>query len=174
MLKSRKINRMKQIYIKSARKILQNKESLERELNIKINVRGTITIISGKEIDEYIAEKVLEALDFGFELDDALLLKEEDYMFERFCIKDFTRSHNLHEVRGRIIGTKGKTLEVLKELSNCAIILNDNDIGIIGKTEDILIATQALKSLVRGSRHGNVYAYLEKHKGRKRKIRREL
>jgi len=153
---------MKILQIKSARKVLQNKEELERKLNIKISVKGITTTISGKEVDEYFAGRVLLALDYPFLVDDALLLASEDYIFEVLNIKDFTRRHDLDVVKGRIIGTKGKTLKVLEGLSGCALAVKDNFVAIIGHVDNFEEAKQAVVSLIQGKKQGNVYAYLEK------------
>ena len=159
---------MKKIYIKSARKVLQNKILLEEILNVKIEVKGTTTTIFGKELDEYFASRVLEAIDFPFLVDDALLLKSEDYLFEVMDIKDYTKRRDLDVIKGRIIGTKGKTLKVLMDLSGCEIIVKDNNVAIIGKAENIKNAVQAVISLIRGSKQGNVYARLEGANRRKK------
>ena len=159
---------MKILYIKSARKILQNKKELERKLKVKILVKGTSTTISGKEADEYFAERVLKALDFPFLVEDALLLLNEEYMFEVLNIKFFTKRHDLAVVRGRIIGKKGKTLGVLQNLSNCIVVVKDNNVAIIGRAEEFPVVQQAVISLIQGAKQGNVYGYLER-RGKKKK-----
>ncbi|HLD98038.1 MAG TPA: hypothetical protein VI815_01815 [Candidatus Nanoarchaeia archaeon] len=160
---------MKEIYLKSIRKIMGNSKELESKLKVKISVKGDKTLISGKEVDEYFAERVLIALDFPFTIDEALLLLSETYMFSIVNIKDHTRRHDFNVIKGRIIGTKGKTLKVLKELSNSVIVVKDNDIAIISPVEEMENATQAVVSLIRGSKQGNVYTYLERgHKSKKK------
>lgn len=159
---------MKKLYIKSARKILQNKKELEEKLNIKINVRGTETSISGKADDEYFAERVLLALDFPFLVEEALLLKNEDYMFEILNIKEFTKRHDLNVVKGRIIGKKGKTLKVLENLTESYIVVKENNVAIIAPVEFFETARQAVVSLIHGSKQGNVYGYVEKRRKGKR------
>lgn len=159
---------MKKLYIKSARKVLQNKKLLEESLNVKIEVKGTTTTISGKDLDEYFAGRVLEAMDYPFLVDDALLLKSEDYLFEVMDIKHYTKRNDVDVIKGRIIGTKGKTLKVLMDLSGCEITVKDNNVAIIGKAENIKNAVQAVISLIRGSKQGNVYAGLEGANRRKK------
>jgi KH domain-containing protein len=161
---------MKTFYIKSKRKILQNKRGLEDKLKVKINLSGDKIVVSGNETDEYFAEIVLRALDFPFLVQDALLLLDENYVFEVINIKDITKRKDLSIVKARIIGTKGKTLKVLCDLSNCFIELKDNQIAIIGKYEDIKFARQAVISIIQGSKQGNVYAYLEKSHNYKKRI----
>ena len=153
---------MRTFYLKSKRKILQNKKELESELKVKIDFKADKIVISGNEVDEHFAEIVLHSLDFPFLVEDALLLLNENYIFEIINIKDITKRKDINVVKARIIGTKGKTLRVLHDLSNCLIVVKENQVGIIGKSEDIDFARQAVVSMIHGSKQGNVYAYLEK------------
>jgi len=160
--------KMKTIYIKSARKVLQNKKELEEKLNVKISVKGTETTVSGKEVDMYFAERVLLALDFPFLVEDALVLKSEEYMFEVLNIKHYTRRHDMKVIKGRLIGKKGNTLKVLEHLSDCEIAVKDNNVAIIGPVETFAEARQAVVSLIQGSKQGHVYGYLERGRSRKK------
>lgn len=159
---------MRTIHTGNKRKILQNKDLIERKLGVEISLKNNNIIISGDELSEYLALRVFDAVELGFSINDALLLADENYVFEKINIKDISRRKNLSEVRARVIGTFGRTLKTMCELSSCEIVLHDNIIGIIGKADDIEFALNALKSLVRGSKQANVYSYLEKSKGMER------
>jgi len=155
---------MKKIISEKIIRIVKNKSNLERELNVKISVAGKEITIIGEPEEEYIAEKVIEAIDFGFPISDALSIKKEEFLFERLNIKDYTNQKDFERVRGRIIGKDGKALKTLSSLSKCYIELSGNKLGIIGEAECIRDAEEACKLLIKGSKHANVYAYLEKHK----------
>ena len=146
--------------------MLQNKEELEKKLKVKIIVKGQSTTISGNQVDEFFAERVLQALDFPFSLDEALLLLNEDYVFEVLSIKDYTKRKNLSIIKGRIIGTKGKTLKVLQDLSNAFIAVKENNVAIIAHSDNFKDSMQAVISIIHGSKQGNVYAHLEKARKR--------
>ncbi len=161
---------MRTIYTENKRKIMQNKGLLERTLCISMGLKGDSIIISGDELNEYLALMVFDAIELGFSVNEALLLTKEDYVFEKINIKDVSRRKDLSQVRARVIGTFGKTLKTMRGLSNCEIVLHDNIAGVIGKAEDIELALNALKSLIKGSKQSNVYSYLEKS----RKIARGL
>ena len=128
-----------------------------------VNVKGKDVTILGSPENEYVAEKVIEALEFGFPFSVALLVKEEDFMLEVLNIKDHTRRKDLEKVRARIIGKEGKTLRTLLELTKCHFEIKGNSVGIIGDPEHMRIATEAMIYLIHGSKHANVYAFLEKH-----------
>lgn len=164
---------MQQTHAENIQKILQNKNKLEEELNVKITNKGKLVFINGKPENEYTALQTIEAINLGFSVERALLLKNHNIILQTLNIKDLTKKHNLEEIKGRIIGTKGKTLKTLNTLTDCAISLKDNQIGIIGDVEEIQDAVQALTSLVQGSKQGHVYKRLEREKKRKR-LRGEL
>ncbi|HPD81552.1 MAG TPA: KH domain-containing protein [Candidatus Pacearchaeota archaeon] len=144
-------------------RIIKNKKNLEKDLNVKIKNRGKEIYLSGEPEDEYIAEKIIEALEFGFPFSTAMLIKKEDFDFMAINIKSCANQKNLERVRGRIIGKNGKTLKTLSNLSNCSFEIKNNQIGIIGDPDCIKNAEEACKLLLKGSKHANVYSYLEKH-----------
>lgn len=156
---------MKILCLENPKKVLKQKKVLENKLRIKLELDKTnkenIKII-GDEVNIYDAEGIIRALDFGFSIDAALLLKSEDFLFEILNIKDYTRRHDLKEVRARIIGKKGKSINTLMGLTGANIMLKGNDIGVIARAEDIEKITTALCNLIKGSKHSNVYYFLEK------------
>jgi len=158
---------MQEIYSKNTRKILQNKKKLEEKLKVKITNKDKILFIEGKAEDEYIAIEVIEAINLGFTADKALFLTEE-FILEKINIKDLTKRHDLERIRGRIIGTQGRTKKTIESLSECFISLYNNTIGIIGRAEDIEKAMQALTSLIQGSKQSKVYSYLEREKSKEK------
>lgn len=145
------------------KEIIKNRTRLEKALNVKITSIGKEVCIDGLPEDEYIAEKVIEAVEMGFPFSVAFLIKEESNLFEIINIKNYTHKKDLEKIRARIIGTKGKTLRTLTELTKCHFEINGNLVGIIGDTEFIKNAQQAVIMIIQGSKQTNVYAYLEKH-----------
>lgn len=161
---------MQETYVENIGKVISNKKKLESELKVKITNKGKNVFISGKPEDEFIALKAMEAINLGFSIERALLLKNPEILFQSLNIKNVTKKHNLEEIRARVIGTKGKTLKTINNLTNCFISLKDNQIGIIGNHEDITEAIQGMTSLVRGSKQSHIYARLEREKKKKRLI----
>jgi len=152
------------IFIKEIGRIKKVRAEIEKGFNVNLIFTREGIEVEGKEgeLNEYVAIRAIEALGMGFNINAVLKLKEEDYMLEIVNIKKNVRDSRVETVKGRIIGKKGKALESLSELTDCMIRLNGNDIGIIGKTFDVKFAVNAVLSLIHGSPHSNVYAYLEK------------
>lgn len=154
---------MKKLIIEKLPRITKNRKKLEEKLKVKITNRGKEIFIDGKPEDEYIAEKVIDALNFGFPFSTALLIKTEENEFEILNIKDHTKRRDLATIRARIIGKKGKTLKTLSDLTHCNFEIKDNNIGVISAPEFLENAQDAIISIIKGSKQANVYNYLEKH-----------
>lgn len=159
---------MENIYLEKISKLKKNIEMLERKLSVKFTISGRQVAIEGEPVDEYEAYTVLDAMNFGFETKDALTLTNESFIFRKLNIKDYTRRKDLEEVRGRIIGTEGKTKRTFENVSGCAIVINENTVGLIGSAESIEEATTALINLIHGTKQSNIYRFLEKMNAAKR------
>ncbi|MEX2017232.1 MAG: hypothetical protein WD876_02065 [Candidatus Pacearchaeota archaeon] len=154
---------MKKLTCEKIVRIIKGKGRLESELNVKLSIRGKEITIEGSPEDEYVAEKIIDALDFGFPFSTAMLIRDEEYMFETLNIKDYTRRKDVRVIKARIIGKRGATLATFSELTKCHFELKDNKIGIIGDLMHIKNAQDAMIYLIHGSKQSNVYGFLEKH-----------
>jgi ribosomal RNA assembly protein len=159
---------VKQIYCENPRKIFQNKKTIEEALNVKISGQEKIVQIEGNEANEFTALQALEAINLGFSISDAITLKYDDFVFEKIKIKSIARRRNLSQVRGRIIGVERKVLSNMEYLTDTIIVLHDNEVGVIGRSENVRKTIYALKKLIGGSKHANVYRYLEEEKAKER------
>jgi ribosomal RNA assembly protein len=161
--RTNRILKMKTILSEKLPRILKNKKKLEKILNVKITNRGKEVSISGNPEEEYVAEKVIDALNFGFPFKHAISIKTEDFIFEIINIKEHTSKKNLESVRGRLIGKQGKNLKTFYQLTKCFFELKDNEVGIIGNPESIENAQEAVIALTKGSKHANVYSFIKRN-----------
>ena len=158
---------MQEIYVENLKEVLRSKFRLQKELEIKLTNKGKNVFVNGPANKEFIAIEVLEAINLGFSADRALELTQNGFMLQTVHIKDITKRHDLERVRARIIGTQGRTLKTLQNLTNCDLAMNDNEIGLIGPIQEMEDAVQAVTSLVQGSKQGNVYGRLERQRKKK-------
>lgn len=152
---------MKHIPSNKIPRILKAKGLLEKELKIKISHVNKDIFIEGTPEDEYFAEKVIDAINLGFPIQVALSIAKEDTLFEVLNIKNYTKRKDLQTIRARLIGREGGALRALTELTKCHIEVKGNEVGIIGESEFMPLARNAVISLIQGSKHANVYASLE-------------
>jgi ribosomal RNA assembly protein len=155
---------MKTFFLDELKVLKKYKRKLQKELEVKITIEGNDVSIDGDADDEFFAEKIIIALNFGFPMDAALLIKREEFLFEILNIKDYTTKKDLKTIRARIIGSGGKTLRTLATLTECFFEIKENTVGIIGSPENIENAQNSIISIIRGSKQANVYSYLEKHR----------
>ena len=158
---------MQEIYVENLKEVLRSKFRLQKELGIKLTNKGKNVFVNGPADKEFVAIEVLEAINLGFSADRALELTQNGFMLQTVHIKDITKRHDLERVRARIIGTQGRTLKTLQNLTNCDLAMNDNEIGLIGPIQEMEDAVQAVTSLVQGSKQGNVYGRLERRRKKK-------
>jgi len=155
---------MKTLISEKIPRILKNKKRLEKVLNVKISNRGKETSFEGTPEDEFVAEKVIDALNFGFPYKHAIAIKKQELEYETINLKEYTKKHDYERIRGRIIGKGGKALKTISDISDCFVEIKENKIAIIGEPINIENAIQALIQIIRGAKHGNVYKGLEKQK----------
>jgi len=153
---------METLYCKNLTELKREKKFLERTFKIKIDLQGRKVLVEGEALDEFEMEAVIDAINLGFSARTAALIKEKDIVFEKINIKDYTRRKNLEIVRGRLIGTHGKTKNTLEQISGCEIKIKDNIVGVIGEAESVADALIAITNIVRGSKQTNVYKFLER------------
>jgi len=154
---------MRKILSEKIARIIRNKKKLKEGLDIEIKNRGKEIFIKGNAEDEYTMEKIIEALNFDFPIEIVMLIKKENFSFEILNIKDHTKRKDLKSIRARIIGKSGRTLKTLNELTKCYFELEGNNIGIIGDSEYMKNAEEAVIAIIKGAKQSNVYSFLEKH-----------
>jgi len=161
---------MRDVRVQSMRKIKKAVPAIENKTKIKISFgKGSIRL-KGSEMKEFLVEKVVQAIDFGFCVDDALLLMNEDFVLEFIEVKEHTRRKNLKDVRARLIGTGGKARKTIENLTGSEIVISGNTVGVIVDSDHLDAVVQGIESLIQGAKHGNVFAYLEKQNMSRRKF----
>ncbi len=108
-------------------------------------------------------QDIAKAIGRGFAPERAMRLFSDDAYFELMDIHDYVGKHknHVHRVKGRIIGSEGKTRRIIEEQTGCEIAVYGHTVGIIGDLEDLGTAKQAVDMILRGSEHANVYRFLE-------------
>jgi len=152
----------------------ETKKYLEGELGITIQVdskEGDVAVLGEDAIQLYTAKEIVRAIARGFNPQTALLLLKQDYAFELIDLSDYSKHANhLQRLKGRVIGTQGRSRKIIEDAAECYISVYGKTIGIISPIETILIAKQAVHNLLSGSPHSAVYRWLDK---KRRDIKRQ-
>ena len=146
----------------------ETKKNLEDLTKTKIIVdskEGDI-FASGKDaLSLFDVIEVIKAIGRGFNPDIAFLVLKHDYIFELINMNDFAKTKNdAIRLKGRVIGSEGKSRNAIEELTETNISVYGKTIGIIGLQENVASAKKAIESLLSGSPHSNVYRFLERNK----------
>lgn len=162
-------------YISNIKEFQANKRLIEQKLGIVCTLQGRKVTYDAPAFKEYEAGLVLDALVFGFSAKKALMLLEPDMSFKTVHLKDHTRRKDMEEVRARIIGKEGKTKRAIENITNCDLIITDeNEVGILGQITDVEHAVVGIANLAKGTKEGNVYAYLERMNAETKRHRSDL
>ncbi len=153
---------MRNVQVQNMKKIKRAVPSIESRVKINIGFGKGRVSIKGVELNEYLVEHIIRAIDFGFDIDDALLLLNEEFVLEFIEVKEHTRRKNLKDVRSRIIGREGKARRTIEKLTGSAIVIQDNRIGVIVDADHLSATIQGIEGLIGGSKHGNVFSFLER------------
>ena len=143
------------------------RRKLEEQTHCKLLVdsnEGEV-IIRGEAVDVYNTVPVVKAIGRGFNPEIATALLKDNMTLKIVDIKDFAKNKNaIARIKSRIIGTDGKCRTTIEDMTDCKLSIYGRTIGIIGEFEMAEVAQEAVENILRGSRHGNVYAWLEQKK----------
>ncbi|NJE42023.1 RNA-processing protein [Thermococcus sp. GR7] len=152
----------------------RTKKEIERRTKTRIEVdseTGEVFITATKETDDPLAvwkaRDVVTAIGRGFSPERAFRLFNEGEVLEVINLTDIIIGNDknaLPRVRGRIIGRKGRTREIIEEMSGADVSVYGKTVAIIGNPIQVEVAKTAIEKLAKGSPHGVVYKYLERRK----------
>jgi ribosomal RNA assembly protein len=80
----------------------------------------------------------------------------------------------MKRLKGRVIGKEGKTRRIIEELTEADICVYGHTISIVGEIDQVAIAKEAVRMLIRGSLHGTVYRFLHRKRRELKKKKMEL
>jgi ribosomal RNA assembly protein len=152
------------------------KKEIETETKTKIKVdskEGDVFISGEDALGLYSCREVIRSIGRGFNPDIALLLLKADYCLELIDLKEYCgkSKDSLLRIKGRIIGSEGKTRKLIEELTEAHICVYGKTIGVIGLPESTSLARDAIEKLIKGSPHSGVYKFLERKRRDMKKAR---
>ncbi|MBU0665727.1 MAG: KH domain-containing protein [Nanoarchaeota archaeon] len=148
----------------------ETKRELEEETKTKIEIdskEGEVRIKGTDTIKLYSVKEMITAIGRGFNPEIAKLMLKPDYYLEIISLQDYTDKHNrLIQIRGRVIGTKGKSRTTIEILTDTKISVYGKTISVIGEASKVFLAKKAIENLLEGSNHSTVYKWLERSKAK--------
>ena len=145
------------------------KKLIERigECNLLIDSETGIVEVQGRgdPLKSVITNSVIQAIGRGFNPEKALLLYQENFQLAVISLRDFANpgSKRISQIKARLIGTSGRTRQIVEELTTTAISIYGDTVSIIGDYVSMEFAKEAVTMLINGSKQRTVYTYLERN-----------
>ncbi|HYY49614.1 MAG TPA: KH domain-containing protein [Nitrososphaeraceae archaeon] len=137
---------------------------------IEIDSKTGDAIISSKSepmstrMEPFKAVEVITAISKGFSPRRAYrLIDGEEDTFQLIDLRDYAgkSSNSMERIKGRIIGEEGKSRRTIEDLTGAYISIYGHSVGLIGKSDQIKIASDAVTMLSKGKSHKTVYTMLQ-------------
>ena len=143
------------------------KKQLEKTTKTKVEIdskEGEVIIRGTDAINLYTAKEIIRAIARGFNPKIAQRLLKQDYGLEIIPIEVKSKM-DIERIRGRLIGEEGKARKTIESLTGTKISIYGKTVSIIGRFEGMELARKAIKMIINGSPHSNVFKTLEKRAG---------
>ena len=160
------------------------KASIEKKLSVRLRIdsqTGDIQITLMPTAQDptvlFRAKEVVTAIGRGFSPENAFRLLEDDETL--LAVIDLRETvgrsqSDMKRLKGRVIGKEGKTRRIIEELTEANICVYGHTISIVGKIDQVEIAKEAVRMLIRGSLHGTVYRFLHRKRRELKKKKMQL
>ncbi len=155
--------------------------SVSKEIHDRSGIRldidsesGDVVLDDSKAFEPHlflIVRNIVKAIGRGMAPEKAYRLFQENTELAIIDIRDYSgkSSKHIHRLRGRIIGTNGKTRALIEELTGCDMVVQGNTVILLGDIEEVRIAEVAVDMILNGSEHSSAYRYLEGMRKKRRK-----
>ena len=160
------------------------KASIEEKLSVRLRIdsqTGDIQITLMPTAQDptvlFRAKEVVTAIGRGFSPENAFrLLRNDETMLEVIDLRETVGRSlaDMKRLKGRVIGKEGKTRRIIEELTEADICVYGHTISILGEIDQVAIAKEAVRMLIKGSLHGTVYRFLHKKRRELKKKKMEL
>lgn len=108
--------------------------------------------------------EVIKAIGRGFSPQNAFQLLDDDFLILAVISLSHLSPKTLNRVKGRVIGRNGKTRQTIENLAEVTISVYGKTISLIGYSNQIKTASEALAMLIHGAPHSSVYSFLERRR----------
>jgi ribosomal RNA assembly protein len=147
------------------------KKEIESIFNVSLNISedGSVLIQGDDGLMLWQATKAVKAIGRGFNLDTIKELVKPNYEYSSINLEQVVgrKKDVIERYKGRIIGQGGKTKGYIEAGTETNICLSGKTVGIIGESQNVHNAIEAIKIILDGAEIKTVYSYLHKIKKEK-------
>ncbi len=156
------------------------KEKVEEELYVRLQVdseTGRVMIVLSPDAQDpsliFRAKELITAIGRGFSPGRAFrLIEDDDTILEIIDLREIVGSSHsdLNRLKGRIIGKEGKARKMIEDLTEAEVSVYGHTVSIIGSSEQVEVAREAIYILIRGRQHRTAYRFLQR---KRRELKRK-
>ena len=150
----------------------KTKEEIEKKLGVKIDldsktgdcdIKPVLNNPNYNPLNIYTAQKVVNAINRGFNPIKAMKLMEDTYDLEIFNLLTILGNSDkrIKRIKGRIIGRDGEMRKKIEKFGESFISVYGKTVSIIADYENLQIARKAVSMLINGMPHHTVIKFLE-------------
>ena len=132
---------------------------IKKLLKVKISFQENSVSLEGESLEVYQAKSIAKAIGRGFSSKNAFRLFDENERLEVIELDQFN-VNKLKIIKARLIGTNGKAWKMIEKLSGCSLSVYGKTVSLIGNYEQLNVAREAVRMIIRGSKHSKVYGFL--------------
>ena len=150
----------------------KTKEEIEEKLGVKIHldsktgdceIKPVLNDPNYNPLNIYTAQKIVNAINRGFNPVKAMKLLEDDFDLEVFNLMSILGKSDkrIKRVKGRVIGRNGEMRKAIERYAESFISVYGKTVSIITDYENLQIARKAVSMLINGIPHHVVLKFLE-------------
>ncbi|MFX0000860.1 MAG: KH domain-containing protein [Candidatus Hodarchaeota archaeon] len=158
----------------------ETKREIEFKLGVNINLdskSGDCEILPKPDdpnympLNIYTAEKIVKAINRGFNPIKAMKLLEENYELETFNLLSILGKSDkrIKRIKGRVIGRNGEMRKAIERYAESFLSVYGKTISIIADYDNLQNARKAVSMLINGMPHHVVLKFLENKFNEKKK-----
>ena len=135
------------------------------------NIRPLIDDSNYDPLSVITAQKIINAINRGFNPKKAMKLIEDDYELEIFNLFLILGKSDkkIKRIKGRLIGRNGEMRKAIEKYSESYLSVYGKTVSIISNYENLQIARKSVSMLINGKPHHTVLKFLEKRYNEKKK-----
>jgi len=158
----------------------ETKKKIEDLLGVNINLDSSSGDFEVKPILDnpkynplniFTAQKIINAINRGFNPEKAMKLIDETYDLEIFNLYNLLgkSEKRIKRIKGRIIGRNGEIRKAIERYAESYVSVYGKTVSLIAEYEDLQIARKAINMILSGMPHHTVLKFLERKYSEKQK-----
>lgn len=145
------------------------REQVEEMTGLELDIdseSGVVEVRGESDMDPVmplVAADFVKAVGRGFAPKVAYRLFEPHVYFDLMDLTEWVgdRENHLRRVKGRIIGSDGKTRRALQEYTGADLAIYGKTVALIGDHKQLMLAREAVEMIIEGAPHAAVYQHLD-------------